>query len=467
MKLSNIFFIIFCCISNWCLAQTKTATILTTESFIEQIKLHHPIVKQANIIVEKSMADVLSRKGNFDPVLQFNSDNKSFDGKNYFYYSNPQIKIPTPIGVDLKTGVENNTGQYISSENTLGKSSYAGVEVALAKGMLIDKRRATLQQAKIFNNQSQQEKIKIINDILFDAYNSYWMWTGNYFLYKTYTQYLTNAKDRLRLTKIAFVNGERALTDTIEAYTQVQNFELLQNDAFIKLNNSIYNINNYLWLQNDSAYQLPINTMPDTIQFQINLPSVTNIDVFIEQNINNHPALRSYQYKIDALEIEKKLKFQNLLPELNLKYNILNKDYYVFKGINTNFLQNNFKWGIDFKIPIFLREGRGEYKKTKLKISESNLELKLKKWEIENKIKNYFTESFLLQQQLTTLQSAIKNYSFLLKAEQLRFMNGESSLFLINSRENKLLEILQKQIDIRVKYFKAKYALDWAAGILK
>lgn len=467
MKLGSIFFILFYYICNGCLAQSETVTILTPDSFIEQIKQHHPVVKQANIVVEKSMADVLSSKGNFDPVLQFNSENKTFDGKNYFLYSNPQLKIPTPIGIDFKTGVENNTGQYISSENTFGRSSYAGVDIALAKGVLIDKRRATLQQAKIFNNQSQQDKIKTINDILFNAYNSYWQWTGNYFLYKTYTQYLINANERLRLTKIAFINGERALTDTIEAYTQVQNFELLQNDALIKLNNSIYDINNYLWLQNDSAYQLPNNTIPDTIQFKINLPSVTNIDVFIEQNINNHPALRSYQYKIDALEVEKKLKFQSLLPELDLKYNVLNKDYYVFKGINTNFLQNNFKWGFFFKIPIFLREGRGEYKKAKLKISESTLELKLKKWEIENKIKNYFTEYFLLQQQLTTLQSAIKNYSFLLRAEQLRFMNGESSLFLINTRENKLLEILQKQIDIRVKFFKAKYALDWAAGILK
>ena len=46
-------------------------------------------------------------------------------------------------------------------------------------------------------------------------------------------------------------------------------------------------------------------------------------------------------------------------------------------------------------------------------------------------------------------------------------MNGESSLFLVNSRENKSLEALEKLIDLKTKYFKTIYAIKWSAGELK
>ena len=450
---------------NFCNAQTEKKILLTPEQFISQVRKFHPVAKQANIQIQKADAEILAAKGAFDPILGLNTDNKTFDGKNYFFYTNPELKIPTPIGVDVKTGVENNGGQFLNSEVTTGRTSYAGVEVALLKGLLIDNRRATLQQARIFRNQSEQVRLRILNDLLFEAYISYWQWAGAYQLYTIYSKFLEISTDRLRLVRIAFTNGDRALVDTIEAYTQVQSFQILQTDALLKLNTSRFEISNFLWLQNDSAYLLPNEYVPDSLQFAINIAPIS-LEATIESASQSNPSLRSYNFKLDALEVERKLKFQSLLPVLNFKYNLLNKDYYVFKGLNNNLLENNYKWGVDFKLPLFLREGRGEYKKTKLKIVETNLELNTKRWEIENKIRNYFNEASLLQVQINTIQSAYNNYNTLLKAEVLRFNNGESSLFLVNNREIKVIETLQKQVELRVKYFKAKYAIDWAAGIL-
>lgn len=450
---------------NFCYAQTENEILLTPEQFINQVRKFHPVAKQANLQIQKADAEILAAKGAFDPIVGVNAENKTFDGKNYFFHTNPELKIPTKLPIDVKTGVENNGGQFLNSEATLGRTSYAGVEVALLKGFLIDNRRATLQQAKIFRNQSEQIRLQILNDLLFEAYISYWQWAGAYQLYNIYSKFLEISTDRLRLVRIAFINGDRALVDTIEAYTQVQSFQILQTDALLKLNTSKFDISNFLWLQNDSAYLLPNEYVPDTLQFAVNIAPIS-LEEIIESASQSNPSIRSYNFKLDALEVERKLKFQSLLPVLNFKYNLLNKDYYVFKGINNNLLENNYKWGVDFKLPIFLREGRGEYKKTKLKIVETNLELNTKRWDIENKIRNYFNETDLLQVQINTIQSAYNNYNTLLKAEILRFNNGESSLFLVNNREIKVIETLQKQVELRVKYFKAKYAIEWAAGRL-
>ena len=60
-----------------------------------------------------------------------------------------------------------------------------------------------------------------------------------------------------------------------------------------------------------------------------------------------------------------------------------------------------------------------------------------------------------------------ENYQLLVKSEETRLLNGESSLFLVNSRENKALEALEKLIDLKTKYFKTIYAIKWSAGELK
>jgi outer membrane protein TolC len=447
-------------------AQEVAPALFTPDAFIQWVKQYHPVARQAGLQVEKAEADLLSAKGGFDPALGLNASRKTFDGKNYYYYTNPELKIPTPIGIDVKTGLENNGGDYITSEVTKGRTSYLGLEVPLGKGLLMDQRRAALQQAKIFRSQSEQQQRSMLNNLLFDAYNSYWQWAGAYQLYSMYTRYITIAGDRLRLLRISYINGDKALMDTVEAYTQIQGYQLQQADALLKVTNAALELSNYLWQQNDSAVLLPDHYRPDTLQFAVNR-QVTQVDELLQQASLQNPDLRSYQFKLDALEVERRLKFQSLLPYVTLKANLLNRDYYALKGLNGALLENNYKWGIDVKIPLFLREGRGAYRRAKLKIQEANLELENKRWQVANKIRAYYNEYQVLQQQLQTTNSMYRNYTALLRNEELKFAQGESSLFLINSRESKLIELLQKQTELRVKYLKAAYAVSWAAGLLQ
>lgn len=443
------------------------AQLFTQESFIQQVKQFHPVAKQAAIQVEKAKADLQSARGGFDPSFNFDASNKTFDGKNYYYYNNPELKIPIGLGgLDIKTGLESNGGKYLNPEVSPGQTSYLGVEMPLGKGLLMDKRRATLQQAKIFQSQSQQDQMKMLNDLLYNAYNSYWQWAGAYQLFSIYNKYHQISTDRLRLVRIAFENGDRAVMDTVEAMTQVLNYEAQMTDARQKINTAGLELSNYLWFENDSAYQLPSQFFPDTIQFVMSVND-QSLDVLLNRSTTENPTLKAYTFKLEALDVERKLKFQSMLPMVNVKANLLNSGYNVVKGIDGNFLQNNYKWGIDVKLPLFLREGRGDYNKSKLKIEETNLEFNAKKWETENKIRNYYSEANLLQVQIKSVQSAYNGYQTLFKAENLKFYNGESSLFLVNSRESKLIETAEKLVNLRVKYFKAKYATEWAAGLLK
>jgi threonine synthase len=71
-----------------------------------------------------------------------------------------------------------------------------------------------------------------------------------------------------------------------------------------------------------------------------------------------------------------------------------------------------------------------------------------------------------VQNQLALQRSATAAYAALQRAEELRFSNGESSLFLINARELKTLEASEKEVELQSKEGKAIAAAYWAAGIL-
>ena len=253
--------------------------------------------------------------------------------------------------------------------------------------------------------------------------------------------------------------------DTTEAFIQMQNFMLLKNDAYMALNTAIFQMNNFIWDEKQMAQQLQDDIRPDTLVLNETIQLQSLYNLLNESNTSN-PFLLQYRYKLQGLEVERKLKFQQLLPEINAKANILNRGFNPIKNAAIPLLENNNKWGIAVKIPLFFRQGRGEYKIAKLKLEENGLYFKQKIIETENKIKNYYNLVTVLQIQIATANIALLNYNTLLKNELLRFSNGESSLFLVNSRENKLLEIKQKIIELQVKLLKATYTLNWAGGQL-
>jgi outer membrane protein TolC len=86
---------------------------------------------------------------------------------------------------------------------------------------------------------------------------------------------------------------------------------------------------------------------------------------------------------------------------------------------------------------------------------------------IQNKVKAYFNDLANLQQQVRLAEASLDNYQRLFRGEDIRFKYGESTLFIINSRENKVLESRQKLIELRTKFMKSMQAVIWSTGQLR
>jgi outer membrane protein TolC len=190
-----------------------------------------------------------------------------------------------------------------------------------------------------------------------------------------------------------------------------------------------------------------------------------DLNSLLEKAYANHPDLSAYQFKIEGLQVEKKLKFQSLLPKLDVTYNALSRGFTPNVEVRPLF-DNNYQYGIKFAMPLRLSQGRADYQLAKLKIQEESLNLAQKRQQIQVKVSSYYNEVEALKKQIDTQQKAVLNYQALVKAEENRFEQGESSLFLINSRETKAMEAAEKLTELKAYLFKTIYALQASAGVL-
>jgi len=464
--MKTILTILFTIVCSAAFSQDSLQTLSLT-NFLSIVKNYHPVAKQAAITVQMADAAVLSRRGAFDPVISGGGNDKTFDGTTYYRNNTTQLSIPTWYGIEIQTGIEYLSGSRFNPEATAGKTGFAGISIPLAKNLLMDKRRAALQQAKIMQQASVAERKIMLNDLLMDATDAYWQWVQAYLNFKTYQDVIRVNRQRYNLVKAAFRNGDRPAIDTIEALTQLQQFEYQQNEALLLWQNAGIQLSGYLWQQNNQAYLLPQHIFP-----QEKIESLYNAVVFPEQELliddakKNHPVLEVYHFKLEALAVERKLKFQELLPGLDVKYNQLGKGYDIASTATKTLFDNNYKYGIHFSIPLRLSSGRGEYKMAKLRISETRLQQNQKQTDIVNKVRKYYNQLINYQAQVALLQRTYTGVLQLQKGEEIRFFNGESSLFLVNNRENKTQDTMLKLIEAAVKYNKTAAGLQWAAGKL-
>ena len=446
-----------------------TLSRLSPEEFLTWVKQYHPLARQAALFVDEAEAELLATRGMFDPMIYYTNEQKKFDEKNYYNYSNLQLKAPTWFGIEIGAGIENNTGDFINPELSLGQSGYAGLSVPLAKNLLMDKRRAALQQAKLFVSMSESEQRLAVNDLLFEAISMYWHWTNDYQSYLIISDAVKTNEQRYSQIRITVEQGDRAGVDSTEALTQLLNFRYLQNEALLKFTNSTYALSNYLWNESERPVVLKSEVIPSVLPENSDpfAKAYTPLEEMLEKAENEHPKLRIYNNKLDILEVERRLKFQNLLPTVNLKYNALTDGYEFWKGWNSTMLENNYKFGAELGLPLFLRQGRGDYREAKIKIRSTELEQMAVKLEISNKVRQYYNELVNLLEQIRINERAYAAYKRVFEVELSKFNLGESTLFVINNRELKVLESRQKLAELKARFFKTAYGVEWAAGLLQ
>ncbi len=435
----------------------QDSIVLNFKEYLGYVKKYHPIAKQAQLTIPISQANLMRARGGFDPKIEVDYDRKDFKETEYWDRLSTTFKVPTWFGIELKGNFEQNQGEFINSNETVPDDGLysAGVSMSLAEGFWINERMATLKRAKLFREQSKADQDLLVNEILYNASLAYFDWLRAYKDAMIFSDFLENAEVRFQGVKQRALAGDIAVIDTVEAKIAVQNRALGLEQAKVRFMKRTLELSNFLWI-NDVPVELQPEVIPDE-----NVAS--EIDVTLEImgkpldsfTLENHPKLRSLEFKIDGLTVDRRLKANKLLPVLDVEYNFLTETPDQINSL----IVDNFKGGVTFRLPLFLRKERGDLRLAKFKLQDARFERDNALVEIQNKVIAIYQEldSYTTQNQL--IADIVTNYETLLRAEERKFSFGESSLFLINSRESKLIDAALKRNEVQNKFFDTKAML--------
>jgi outer membrane protein TolC len=125
---------------------------------------------------------------------------------------------------------------------------------------------------------------------------------------------------------------------------------------------------------------------------------------------------------------------------------------------------DNHKLGVDFAFPLFLRAERGKLQYARIQVQETTLERQQSQRTIVTQVNSVYNTLRAYDQQLTLQAQTVANQRKLLQSELQKFELGESTIFLINARESKLIDLRIKQESLRASYEKARAELYYYAG---
>jgi len=443
-----------------------SSKVLDFEIFLEIVEMHHPVAKQANLKLDIAKARIRKSRGAFDPYAFAGLSEKFFDGKSYYKLADGGLKIPTWYGLEFKTGYEQNSGVFLNPEQTVPQGGlwYAGVTASVGKGLLIDHRRAILQQAKIGMSASLEERRIVYNTLLFEAGSAYWDWFKAYNEVQVYTTGLAFAQQRFNATKRTAILGDRPFIDTLESIIQVQNRQISLQQAHLDYKNATARLGIYLWVDGIIPLEITQETVPPSLDSLGTSSLNESLYLQLDSLSEKHPTLRKYRYQIEGLGVERKLKKEQLKPNLNFSYTPLSEP------INNNPVSglglNNYKWGVQFSMPVFLRKERGDLAITNFKLKESMLDLRNKNAEISYQAVASLNTWTVTHSQASLYQKTVRDYAGLLNGERQKFDAGESSVFLVNRRELGYMNAQVKLIELLVKNHKAALGAEYALGLL-
>jgi outer membrane protein TolC len=426
-------------------------TEFSFNEFLGYVKKYHPLVKQADLKLNEAQANLMLARGAFDPKIEVEYNEKQFKTSEYYSILNSSFKIPTWYGIELKAGFDNSEGIYVNPENTLPNSGLTslGIAIPIGQGLFINQRMADVRKAKIARNLNAAERNLQAIEIIYEAAVSYMNWKRSFDEVKLYENYIQNALIRYKGIATLINEGDKPAIDSIEAGIVVKTRQLNLEDAKLKLTKAKLELSNYLWLENNIPFELSDALKPEDLLTN-NIKETLKINELATIDLENHPKIKALDAKIAMLKVERKLKANALLPKLDLSYNYLSEPSYI-----DNYRFEDYKIGLNFSFPLFLRKERGSLKLADLKIQDSEFNLQFERKNLENKIKSQQQEIVSLEKQQDYNNKLVKDFTKLLNAEDRLFEMGESSLFIINSRENSLVSSQLNEIALENRYLNA------------
>lgn len=419
---------------------------LTLEEVLQSVEKHYPQVKIAQLEITKAEGSYIRALGQFDPSINADSASQPIGG--YINnYADTQFNIPTLYnGLKLFAGYRNGQGDWpIYYQNYLTNSGgeyRAGLSLPLLRDRLIDKERSQLltsaESIRMKTHDAQAIKIKIYQETI----KTYWQWVEAGLQLHTFEQLLTLAKTRQSAIEQQATQGDLPMLAVSENMQQIMQREQLLNQGKMIFEQASIRLSLY-YRDNSGRPKVPERMrLPRRILHQSKNLTRTQTEV------GCHPALKKLQNYSKIMTIKRDLARNELMPYLDVKA-------YAFKQFGSGgyplLLPQAGMVGVAFKFPTLQREAKGKLVHAQSELQQVRTEKKFLYEQLKNELTNLLIGISRFQKQVAFLKKEQHLAELVQIGETKKFFAGDSTLFLVNQREQTTTQVQLNWIDATVQ----------------
>jgi outer membrane protein TolC len=444
----HISLVILCFVSSSGLAQADSP--LTLETVLEQVESNHPKLRGGRLLNDIAAAKVLEKRGAFDPSValatgfqRYNSSSEPGKAKN-FYANSATVFRTDPSGIKWEAGWVNNQGGVKSPSSSTGDAGelFVGASIPLLRGLNINDKSVQLEQARIMETRVQFGYKQLRLAVLLDAGSAYYNWVTSVMQKEIVEENLRLARQRAEQVAVSIEAGDKPRIDQVEADREVEkrSESLLKAERLVQ--KAAFKLALYLWNSQGEAQEVP-----DPAAAPRSLPETEELDqqrlaTLQVKALEMRPELSRLSLQQDIVELDRDLARNQRLPQLDLK--LRPGADMGFQGVGFT-----FKAGVELVIPLATRTADGRERAASIKLEKLSLEQVEMVRRILLQVQDAAGE---LEATRLRLQRALEVYRLakeLEEAERLKFSLGDSSLFLVNSRERSTVAAALKVLEIR------------------
>jgi outer membrane protein TolC len=393
-------------------------------------------VRVAQAKVREAQAKRMAAFAAFEPRIDLSSEGKDYGNDLQYRLDRAEARVGLPGGIDLVGGASQATGAFINPERKTPTEGLAnlGISAPLGGALIFSDRQYAWGAASRDLELEEAKLDRVQRKVTLDAVKAYTFWQAQSEVQSAVDDALAVAAERLRLVREAFRLGERSEMDTLEAYLSWVDRRA---DAAKQQNLSAAAVADVERLLR-GAEAIAVNVQgvrPEERPVILGLNAELSIAGPGAQNV---PELAMAGAALRRERLATTTAWAQWLPAPYV-------DYRMIQWGGSAWNPEAVQWKVGLAVPLFNQKARADLAgaQARLRAAQANAT------STQNAVEVLRTQ---LAQQVQALESELKALTAsetaayaLLQQERRRFALGESTMFILATRESKYLEAVQKR----------------------
>lgn len=434
--------------------------VLALDAFLERVLRFNPAVTSIRLSGDRAAASLQGARGAFDPRLVSGYEYKTQNGVDKLNVLRTGVDVPfnLPMSPSLIVDYRRGLGSSIdpSVKTTFDGETSVGLALEPLSGLFLDKKQATLRKARLEPRRVDAEQAEERNRLLLEATRAYWKWVESVRKVDVNRDLLDLATRRRDLVVRRAQTGEAAAIDSTEAKLAVANRRDQVAAAEKTAAKARVKLATYVWSSDGQPAAFAFEAPPT-----IELPDVDGLDAeaAAETALNRRPELRRLEMKRRQAAIEERLTRGQQRPDLKLKAQVVSFE-------NGPADVSDVKLGFTLSQPLFFRDDRSDAELARIERRQVSLKKEQTRRKIRADVEGAFVDLRQSRRRVDAARERVELARRLQQAEQRRFEVGESTLFLVNKREQDFAKARKALVEARASVARAVAEVRWASGTI-